>query len=239
MILDDNIQFLNGEIVDIDIFIDEKKDWYSKGSSISKCNDGNLKYKLSIRRPEWNGTKSCRDKLKNYCSEVIELALAYGCKNIAIPLFYSGANNDKKIAEIEFKTISNILIKMFKEEDYRYKKIEKIYFIVRGRREKKQLDKVISKYKNAIESSEKISYVGLYESIKEYFKEIKVNDEDKREYFGITRFSRCILVICEFFSLSNIIIHFYNMINPTWKAKRKLIERISLLKLGIVLFFSY
>ncbi len=185
--------------------------------------------------PYYDKTNSCMHQLERCYKNIIKLALdTPGIRKLAIPVICSNNNFPyKKAVSIAVATINNTLIKNKKHNQDSLMNIEKIYLVLYKQTEE-ECKKIYNKFNRLIEKEEMLHYRSLFEAQKNYYYEIKINDEEKRGYFTIAKLFREVLVLCRFLYPISLITRSW-VRRFGWKAHKILIEAETIFQLLIAI----
>jgi len=199
--------------------------------------------------PKWDGndievngtcSKSCIDKLKSCYEAVLDCMLEYGCNTIAIPVISSGSYRFPfgKAAKIQFISICNFLNRFKKRDLERFEMIQKIYIVVFNKDDIKCFDKLSNEYKNSVNRGKQLLYLSTEESYQAYLKDVRDYDSERRNYFGMIKCLRLLLIRSEKLFLVTYLLKWL-FANKTWEGRRIFVEIQTLMKCLLPLIFLF
>ncbi len=192
-------------------------------------------------------TSSCIHTLEScYFNIVKEIKKNSDIKGVAIPIIGSGLYNVpfELAIKIAISSIGNALLewKTQDEEAFEYAGIEKIVFFVYNTNPLIQEDHFrlaidfLNKYNYYFSQNQKVVFQTSKEAHFRYLKEIKVNDE-KRGYFTLAKRIRYWLMSFRIIFLP--ILYLKDVLGKeSWQKRRKIVERVTLVKAVLPLFFG-
>lgn len=227
-----------------------KKDGINRcdyGKAVVTKGYGLADYVIHAVGPKWDGndkkvggscSKSCIDKLKGCYESVLDYMVEYGCGTIAIPVISSGSYRFPfdKAAKIQFISICNFLTRLRKKDPEGFEMIDKIYIVVFNQDDIKCFENIKNEYVGYVNDGKQLLYLSTEESYKAYLKDINDYDSERRNYFGVIKFLRKVLIKSEkFFCYTYFLKRCFA--DKTWEGRRLLIERQTIVKALIPLFF--